>query len=111
MPSQNLRVATWVPPGVVPVLGQMIGVSQVSPVLDTEFTTPAVPEAPEDAKLYGRKDAAWALVPPLPFAADAPANTNWSTATSLTITSKWRWQPVEAPVVPLMAMTSLREIV
>ena len=76
MPSQNLRVATWVPPGVVPVLGQMIGVSQVSPVLDTEFTTPAFPEAPEDAKLYGRKDAAWALVPPLPFAADAPANTN-----------------------------------
>jgi hypothetical protein len=75
MTSQNLRVATWVPPGVQPTIGQMIGVSALSP-LDTEFTTPAFPEAPQDAKLYGRKDAAWALVPPLPFAADAPANTN-----------------------------------
>jgi len=31
-----------------------------------------------------------------------------STTSPLTITSKWRWQPVEAPVVPLRATTSPR---
>jgi hypothetical protein len=92
MSSQNLRVATWVPPGGTPAIGQMIGVSQIAPVLDTEFTTPGFPEAPVDAQLYGRRNSAWSLIPPTGIP-EAPINLNaygrssgaWAVITKATV--------------------------